>query len=109
MVRSPTLSVKRRPSLLLLEALLVLEEEDGVSFLTLHSKGISAWQNSAKSRTDPSGFGKRPRPDGVALDASDERRQGRTIESGARRLAEEIVGTFYLRLETGADRTLIDQ
>ena len=34
-------------------------------------------------------------------------RQGRTIESGARRLAEEIAGTVYLRLETGAGVTRI--
>ncbi len=29
-------------------------------------------------------------------------RPGRTIESRTRRLAEEIAGTFYVRLETGA-------
>ena len=35
-------------------------------------------------------LGKRRRPDGVALNAPDERSPGRPIESGARRLAEEI-------------------
>ena len=34
-------------------------------------------------------------------------RQGRTIESGARRLAEEIAGAFYLRLEARAGFTRI--
>ena len=29
-------------------------------------------------------------------------RPGRTVESGARCLAEEIAGTIYVRLETGA-------
>ena len=37
----------------------------------------------------------------MALHASDERRPGRTIESGTRRLAEEIAGAIYVRLETG--------
>ncbi len=38
----------------------------------------------------------------MAFDSSDEHRQGRAIESGARRLAEDIAGTVYVRLETGA-------
>lgn len=43
----------------------------------------------------------------MALDASDEHRQGRTIESRARRLAEEIAGAVHVRLETGAGFTWI--
>ena len=35
-------------------------------------------------------------------------RQSRSIESRARRLAEEIAGTVYVRLETGAGRALIN-
>jgi len=38
----------------------------------------------------------------MALHASGERRSGRAVESGARRLVEEIVGAVYLRLKTGA-------
>ena len=34
-------------------------------------------------------------------------RQGRTIESGARRLAEEIAGAVYVRLETSTGFTRI--
>src|SRR6185295_1851525 len=45
--------------------------------------------------------------DGMALDASDERRQGRTIENGACRLAEKNAGAIYVQLETGADLTRI--
>ena len=43
----------------------------------------------------------------MALDASDEHSQGRTIESGARRPAEEIAGAIYVRLETRAGFTRI--
>jgi len=43
----------------------------------------------------------------MALDASDERGQGRTIENGACRLAEKIAGAIYVQLETGADLTRI--
>ena len=41
----------------------------------------------------------------MALDASDERRLGRLIESAIRRLVEEIVGAIYVRLEIGAGRS----
>ena len=37
----------------------------------------------------------------MALHASDERRQSRSIEGGTRRVAEEIVGAVYLQLEAG--------
>src|SRR6266850_8598911 len=41
----------------------------------------------------------------MALYASDEHRPGRPIESRARRIAEEISGAIYVRLETGAGFT----
>ena len=43
----------------------------------------------------------------MALDASHEHSQGRPIESGACCPAEEIAGTFYVRLETRAGFTWI--
>ena len=43
----------------------------------------------------------------MALYASDEHSPGRTIESGTRRLAEEVAGAIYVRLETGAGFTRI--
>ena len=63
---------------------------------------LTGLQLLQRAKIDPSGMitvfrtalGERRRPDGMALDASDERRQGRTIESGACCLAEEITGAF---------------
>ena len=43
----------------------------------------------------------------MALDTSDEHRQGRTIKNGACRLAEKIAGAIYVQLDTGADFTRI--
>jgi hypothetical protein len=38
----------------------------------------------------------------MALDASDEHGQGRTLEGGTGFTAEEIAGALYVRLEAGA-------
>ena len=64
---------------------------------------LTGLQLLQRAKIDPAGMsrfstalGERSRSDGVALHASDERRQSRPIESRARRLAEEIAGTFYL-------------
>ena len=43
----------------------------------------------------------------MALDASDEHRQGRTLKNGACCLADDIAGAFYVRLETRADITQV--
>ena len=43
----------------------------------------------------------------MAFDTSNEYCQGRAIESGARRLAEDIAGAVYIRVETGAGLTWI--